>query len=87
MRQFTTLYDVGDYVKLRHGPRRNFHMRIGGIKATLGESGLWLVQYRPVFSTGTPGSWTEEKNLELVRRAFPPPVVPTVREFMEGKKR
>lgn len=63
-----TSFDLGDFVKPRYGARRNFSFCVGQIRMTCKVQGVWKIEYRPVFSTGTPGSWTDEKNLELVRR-------------------
>lgn len=82
MGQVTTQFDVGDYVKPRHGGRRGFSFCVGQIRLLCKARGRWVIEYRPVFSTGTPGSWTDEKNLELVRRAVGARV-PSVREFID----
>lgn len=84
MAHVTTQFDVGDFVKPRRGGRRGFSFCVGQIRLLCKARGSWQIQYRPVFSTGTPGSWTDEKNLELVRRAFPAQEQQTVREFKNG---
>lgn len=81
MAHITTQFDIGDFVKPRHGARRGFSFCVGQIRILGQGNRAWLIQYRPVFSSGTPGSWTDEAKLSLIRRAVVHGAVPSVRDM------
>lgn len=89
MAHFDTVFDIGDFVKPRRGPRRAWSFRIDEIRVTRfthDGAPLVLIEYRTIFSTGTPGRWMAEKHLELVRAGFVVNTEPeTVREMKNAK--